>query len=66
MTVCFFAIHAHSPKLLEVILGQRQVSNDGHSYSNAKILTLYNGACQVCSFDSEDMCRLKVRRLFSL
>lgn len=43
-----------------------QVSNDGHGYSNAKILTLYDGACQICSLDTEGMCRLRVRRLLLL
>uniref|UniRef100_A0A3Q2FGV5 von Willebrand factor D and EGF domains n=1 Tax=Cyprinodon variegatus TaxID=28743 RepID=A0A3Q2FGV5_CYPVA len=32
------------------------VSNDGYSYSNAKILTLYDGACQTCSRDTEIIC----------
>uniref|UniRef100_A0A3B3VTM9 von Willebrand factor D and EGF domains n=1 Tax=Poecilia latipinna TaxID=48699 RepID=A0A3B3VTM9_9TELE len=35
------------------------VSNDGYSYSNAKILTLYDGGCQICSLDTEIMCTLR-------
>uniref|UniRef100_A0A8C6U085 Si:dkey-30e9.7 n=1 Tax=Neogobius melanostomus TaxID=47308 RepID=A0A8C6U085_9GOBI len=45
-----------------LILHERlfQVSNDGYSYSNAKIATLYDGMCQLCTlgfFDSQEkMC----------
>ncbi|KAI3360400.1 hypothetical protein L3Q82_002310 [Scortum barcoo] len=38
---------------------QIKVSNDGYSYSNAKILTLYDGACQICSLDTEVLCTLR-------
>ncbi|XP_041649407.1 von Willebrand factor D and EGF domain-containing protein [Cheilinus undulatus] len=38
---------------------QIKVSNDGYSYSNAKILTLYDGACQICSLDNEVLCTLR-------
>uniref|UniRef100_A0A8C6LVS9 von Willebrand factor D and EGF domains n=1 Tax=Nothobranchius furzeri TaxID=105023 RepID=A0A8C6LVS9_NOTFU len=38
---------------------QIKVSNDGYSFSNAKILTLYDGACQTCSLDSDVTCSLK-------
>ncbi|XP_075322635.1 von Willebrand factor D and EGF domain-containing protein [Odontesthes bonariensis] len=38
---------------------QIKVSNDGYSYSNAKILTLYDGACQVCSLSTEVVCTLR-------
>ncbi|XP_054903327.1 von Willebrand factor D and EGF domain-containing protein [Poeciliopsis prolifica] len=38
---------------------QIKVSNDGYSYSNAKILTLYDGGCQICSLDTEIMCTLR-------
>ncbi|XP_028281558.1 von Willebrand factor D and EGF domain-containing protein [Parambassis ranga] len=38
---------------------QIKVSNDGYSYSNAKILTVYDGACQICSLSNEDVCTLR-------
>ncbi|XP_004560250.3 von Willebrand factor D and EGF domain-containing protein [Maylandia zebra] len=38
---------------------QIKVSNDGYSYSNAKILTLYDGACQMCSLRTEVVCTLR-------
>ncbi|XP_060905839.1 von Willebrand factor D and EGF domain-containing protein [Labrus mixtus] len=38
---------------------QIKVSNDGYSYSNAKILTLYDGACQICTLDTEVLCTLR-------
>uniref|UniRef100_A0A3P9KPZ4 von Willebrand factor D and EGF domains n=1 Tax=Oryzias latipes TaxID=8090 RepID=A0A3P9KPZ4_ORYLA len=36
-----------------------QVSNDGHSFTNAKILTLFDGACQVCSLAADVLCSLR-------
>ncbi|XP_068613415.1 von Willebrand factor D and EGF domain-containing protein [Brachionichthys hirsutus] len=38
---------------------QMKVTNDGYSYSNAKILTVYDGACQICSLDTEVLCALR-------
>ncbi|KAM9852042.1 von Willebrand factor D and EGF domain-containing protein [Aulostomus maculatus] len=38
---------------------QLKVSNDGYSYSNTKILTLYDGACQICSLNTEVLCTLR-------
>nr|XP_057909307.1 von Willebrand factor D and EGF domain-containing protein [Doryrhamphus excisus] len=38
---------------------QIKVSNDGYSYSNAKILTLYDEACQICSLHTEVLCTLR-------
>ncbi|XP_034409402.1 von Willebrand factor D and EGF domain-containing protein [Cyclopterus lumpus] len=38
---------------------QIKVSNDGYSFSNAKVLTLYDGACQLCSLDAEVLCTLR-------
>ena len=39
-----------------------QVSNDGHSYSNAKVLTVYDGGCQRCSSTADGRCALRVCR----
>uniref|UniRef100_A0A674BFI6 von Willebrand factor D and EGF domains n=1 Tax=Salmo trutta TaxID=8032 RepID=A0A674BFI6_SALTR len=33
-----------------------QVSNDGYGYSNAKILTLFDGACQICTLNADILC----------
>ncbi|XP_061573968.1 von Willebrand factor D and EGF domain-containing protein [Cololabis saira] len=38
---------------------QIKVSNDGYGYSNAKVLTLYDGACQVCSLGADVVCTLR-------
>ncbi|XP_028985902.1 von Willebrand factor D and EGF domain-containing protein [Betta splendens] len=38
---------------------QIKVSNDGYSYSNAKILTVFDGDCQTCSLHTEVLCALK-------
>ncbi|XP_054637022.1 von Willebrand factor D and EGF domain-containing protein isoform X3 [Dunckerocampus dactyliophorus] len=38
---------------------QIKVSNDGYSYSNAKILTLYDAACQICSLHTDVLCTLR-------
>uniref|UniRef100_A0A3B1JDM1 von Willebrand factor D and EGF domains n=1 Tax=Astyanax mexicanus TaxID=7994 RepID=A0A3B1JDM1_ASTMX len=40
---------------------QIKVSNDGYSFSNAKILTLFDGTCQVCTLNSGVQCSLKNR-----
>lgn len=38
---------------------QIKVSNDGHSFSNAKILTLFDGTCQICTVSTAVICTLK-------
>ncbi|XP_056329329.1 von Willebrand factor D and EGF domain-containing protein isoform X1 [Danio aesculapii] len=48
---------AHQP----VLRWQIKVSNDGHSFSNAKILTLFDGTCQICTVSSLVICTLKNR-----
>ncbi|XP_066531702.1 von Willebrand factor D and EGF domain-containing protein [Hoplias malabaricus] len=40
---------------------QIKVSNDGYSFSNAKILTLFDGTCQQCTLSSWVYCTLKNR-----
>ncbi|XP_072547743.1 von Willebrand factor D and EGF domain-containing protein isoform X1 [Salminus brasiliensis] len=40
---------------------QIKVSNDGYSFSNAKILTLFDGTCQECTLSSGVQCTLKNR-----
>ncbi|CAB1333429.1 unnamed protein product, partial [Coregonus sp. 'balchen'] len=35
---------------------QIKVSNDGYGYSNAKILTLFDGACQICTLNADVLC----------
>uniref|UniRef100_A0A4W5N7F8 von Willebrand factor D and EGF domains n=1 Tax=Hucho hucho TaxID=62062 RepID=A0A4W5N7F8_9TELE len=35
---------------------QIKVSNDGYGYSNAKILTLFDGACQICMLNADVLC----------
>ncbi|KAM6967564.1 von Willebrand factor D and EGF domain-containing protein [Aplochiton taeniatus] len=38
---------------------QVKVSNDGYGYSNAKILTLFDAACQICSLTADVLCTLR-------
>lgn len=52
----------------EIILQQNyipQVSNDGYAFSNPKIMTIYDGACQICELQEHDSCIMKVYILFS-
>lgn len=41
------------------------MSNDGHSFSNAKILTLFDGTCQICTVSTSVVCTLKVCAIHS-
>nr|XP_038964973.1 von Willebrand factor D and EGF domain-containing protein [Rattus norvegicus] len=38
---------------------QLKVSNDGYTFSNPKIMIIYDGACQVCGFYENDSCTMK-------
>ncbi|KAM5303797.1 von Willebrand factor D and EGF domain-containing protein [Glossophaga mutica] len=38
---------------------QLKVSNDGHRFSNPKIMIIYDGACQVCGLYGKDSCTTK-------
>ncbi|XP_019489258.1 PREDICTED: von Willebrand factor D and EGF domain-containing protein, partial [Hipposideros armiger] len=38
---------------------QLKVSNDGHRFSNPKIMIIYDGACQVCGLYEKDSCTTK-------
>ncbi|XP_055019347.1 von Willebrand factor D and EGF domain-containing protein [Boleophthalmus pectinirostris] len=43
---------------------QIRVSNDGYSYSNAKIVTLYDGRCHICNAGTELLCTLREKTCF--
>ncbi|XP_061674890.1 von Willebrand factor D and EGF domain-containing protein isoform X2 [Syngnathoides biaculeatus] len=38
---------------------QVKVSNDGYSFSNAKVLTVYDGACHVCGLHTDPICTFR-------
>ncbi|KAK2831588.1 hypothetical protein Q7C36_016674 [Tachysurus vachellii] len=54
---------AHHPP---VTRWQIKVSNDGYSFSNAKIFTLFDGTCQECTLSSGVRCTLKVTAAVAL
>ncbi|XP_072821532.1 von Willebrand factor D and EGF domain-containing protein [Vicugna pacos] len=44
---------------MPIVKWQLKVSNDGYKFSNPKLMTIYDGACQVCGLHEKDSCTLK-------
>ncbi|KAF6302204.1 von Willebrand factor D and EGF domains [Rhinolophus ferrumequinum] len=42
-----------------IVKWQIKVSNDGHRFSNPKIMIIYDGACQVCGLYEKNSCTTK-------
>lgn len=54
--------------LEQLILWQNyisQVSNDGHSFNNPKIMIIYDGACEFCGLYEKNSCTTKVCIFFT-
>ncbi|KAB1276296.1 von Willebrand factor D and EGF domain-containing protein [Camelus dromedarius] len=44
---------------MPIVKWQLKVSNDGYKFSNPKLMTIYDGACQVCGLQEKDSCTIK-------
>ncbi|XP_062957123.1 von Willebrand factor D and EGF domain-containing protein [Cynocephalus volans] len=62
---CQLPTHVQQSETMEprgeepIVKWQLKVSNDGHKFSNPKIMIIYDGACQVCGLYKNDSCTIK-------